>query len=493
LGFNVNPIQTGGATLGWQASLMISSRLNTLVGETYATATRPDTKWAVVEFYVDASYTSDPNAGMNLTPTSQTANPCTFFNHDGCIFSAGGGSVEGVFGMGSLNPNNNANHIHPLGWQTRTIEDKPIGTKFCVAVAVSDRDSTYNDGFGQVSGGLWRITQPQCIAIGKMPMVNVLGGGMYSDGDIVGGTFRKQPDGETETGAFGSWAEHEIVSNGIIRSFASGAALGVGAAGVGGIPPFGGTSLPSTIMINSNIAMDSCRISPLTYANISCSPSSINAPLGLMGGAATNQAFGRARDIRHRYTGREGAANVSGTISLANHQANRINYVKANGNLTINGGIITEGRTVIIESAGTVTITGNIILHDGLYTDVTQIPQVLIFAQNVDIDPSVTRVDAWLLAGLNGGDGIINTCNSVTNANQLSGDICNNQLRINGPVMASRVLLHRTYGAGVGMPASANPAEVFFLSPATYLWAYNQTAILRQAFLTYAREVAPRF
>ena len=55
------------------------------------------------------------------------------------------------------------------------------------------------------------------------------------------------------------------------------------------------------------------------------------------------------------------------------------------------------------------------------------------------------------------------------------------------------VLLHRTGGAGVGMPASAHAAEVFFLTPAAYLWAYNQSANLSQAYLTYVREVAPRF
>jgi hypothetical protein len=148
---------------------------------------------------------------------------------------------------------------------------------------------------------------------------------------------------------------------------------------------------------------------------------------------------------------------------------------------------------VIIEATGAVLINGNITLSDGPYTNIAQIPQVLIFAPSINIAPGVTRVDAWLLAGLNGGSGTINTCNSVTSVAQLDGSKCTGQLKINGPVMASRVLLHRTAGAGTGMPDSARPAEVFYLSPATYLWAYIQSSNLSQAYLTYAREAAPRF
>jgi hypothetical protein len=181
-----------------------------------------------------------------------------------------------------------------------------------------------------------------------------------------------------------------------------------------------------------------------------------------------------------------------------------MHYIKSNGSLTINTGTLNPGRSLIVEATGTVTITGNIALDDdgpsnAGYTDISQIPQVMIFANNIHIDPSVTRVDAWLLAGLSGGSGTINTCRNVGNNTgvtetlALGGNTCANPLRVTGPVIASRVLLHRTAGAGVGMPASARPAEIFYLSPATYLWAYNQSASLNQAYLTYAREVAPRF
>jgi hypothetical protein len=230
--------------------------------------------------------------------------------------------------------------------------------------------------------------------------------------------------------------------------------------------------------------------------------------------SGANTAHGRARLIRHRYTGR---SDVHGAIPANYNNCSSAQVVSTNmagtscahyvkgGSMAISGLNLNPGRSLIIESTGTVTITGNITLSDGSYTDISQIPQVMIFADNINIAPNVTRVDAWLLAGLSGDSGTIDTCQSgfsvrsaftesAVASSTLSGSLpCDTSLRVSGPVIANRVLLHRTAGAGVGMPNSARPAEVFYLSPATYLWAYNQSANLSQAFLTYAREVAPRF
>jgi hypothetical protein len=490
---NADRIQVGGTELGWSASLRIEPRLNELVQETYSTATRPDTRWSVVEFYVNANRTTNPNENMNLTPDSLTTNPCSFFTYDNGIQNVPQGCTH-TSGMGQLNVQSGTTQFNlmngstfNIGMSNRTIADAPIGTKFCVSVAVMDRDSTHNEGFGQVSGGLWRLTEPECVVVGKMPMVNILGNGLYSDGSIEGVTFDKRPAGQTEFGAFGSWAEYEIVSAGAVRNIASGAALGAGAGGV----PVGGFT--TTTMVPRSVLVGSCSIATLTFRNAGCQPlGGLATALGQMAGASNLQAFGRARDIRHRYTGRNDATTISGNVSLSGY-SERMNYLKSNGNLTINASTIGRGRTVVVESTGTVTIAGNITLDDGPYTDISQIPQVLIFAPNINIEASVTRIDAWLLAGLNTGSGTVNTCASVTSVSQLDGNTCTNQLRVNGPVMASRVLLHRTHGAGMGMPDSARPAEVFLLSPATYLWTHHQSEVLRQAFLTYAREVAPRF
>jgi hypothetical protein len=510
---NAERIQIGGTDLSFSGSLKIGTRANAEVGETYATATRHGTRWAYVEFYVRSDRTSDPNGGMNLQPSNAGASPCSFYQYDngiantpyGCNATEGSGSLNQQSGTNAYNLFNGSSF--DMGFTTRTIADAPIGTKYCVSVAVMDRDSTHNNGYDEAMGGLWSLTQPECVSIGKMPTTNVLGDGLYSDGKIEGAVFDKTPHGESDFGAFGSFGEYEVVSNNTVKTFASGAALGMGAGGVGGSPLFGGAGAPVGAMLPRNSIAGSCQIAPLTFANIGCSTMSHEPALGQLEYEAGKSLYGRATDIKYRYMGRDDARTVSGSISpnsyntCANAQVVSTNaagtacahYVKANGTLTINAGTLQPGRSLIVESSGTVVIGGDIALGNGPYADISQIPQVMIFAPNIQIEPSVKQVDAWLLAGLDSGTGTINTCRGTSGVAELDGRKCTNPLRVSGPVIASRVLLHRTAGADPGMPGSARSAEVFYLSPATYLWAYNQSANLSQAFLTYAREVAPRF
>lgn len=504
---NAQRIQIGGTELAYSASFVVSPRFNSEVGETYATATRPGTQWRVIEFYLPAS-TPNPNWSNNMTANSTAPLSCTAFSGSAydCNYTGSTGSLNTQSESNDFNLQNGSSF--GTGIVQRRIQDAPIGTKYCVASAVMD-SSSHNGASGYVSGngytdtmrGEWKMTKPECVSIGKMPMTNIIADGLYSDGKIEGATFRKQPSGQSNPGAFGSWGEYEVVSNSSVKNFASGAALGVGAGGV----PLAGSS--AYAMVSENLQNGSCQIAPLTFANTNCSTTSVTAELGKMSGA--NTSYGLARNIRHRYTGRSDAKTVSGTISpnsyntctgaqvIVRDSAGNVkscaHYVKANGNLTISAGQLSPGRSLIVEASGTVTISGSITLNNGPYTDISQIPQIMIFANAINIDPAASQVDAWLLAGLNGGSGTINTCSSVNSTASLNGSTCTNRLLISGPVIANKVLLHRTSGAGIGMPASAQAAEIFYLSPATYLWAYNQSANLSQAYLTYAREVAPRF
>ncbi|MCL2038343.1 hypothetical protein FWG86_00315 [Candidatus Saccharibacteria bacterium] len=517
---NAQRIQIGGTNLSFSASFAVQPRTNTELNETYATATRPGTRWQITEFYL-APNVSNPNWADTLSYNG-TALPCSAYS--GAAFDC---NITG--GTGQLNTQSESSIANLQGGSTfsvgltsRVVKDLEIGTKFCVSAAVMDDSSHTSGATGYVSGngytdtmrGEWKMTKPECVVVGKMPMANVIAGGLYSDGMIEGAIFEKQPQPQTGitnstspcpvgTGsmcAFGSWGEYEVVSNSAVYTFASGAALGVGAGGV----PFGLTT--ATTLLSGNLMTGSCQIALLTFANSGCSPTSTTAPLGNMGGADT--AHGMARNIRHRYsnyndsyTAAERAARGIQVVdgfgggSISNYNQ-RMNYLKSSGSITIEASTIQPGRTVVIDTPGTVTINGNITLSNGPYTDISQIPQVLIFAGSININSNVSQVDAWLLAGLNGGSGSINTCagaSGVSSVAALDGSKCTTRLAVNGPVMASRVALHRTHGAGIGMPASARPAEVFYLSPATYLWAYNQSSNLSQAYLTYAREVAPRF
>jgi hypothetical protein len=191
-------------------------------------------------------------------------------------------------------------------------------------------------------------------------------------------------------------------------------------------------------------------------------------------------------------------------------------------------------NTLVIVVEGTLTIDKNICLSISeqncnldatklsTYSDVrtkapSSLPQIIIFANNINIKENVTRIDAWLIAGENGS---INTCDSFVKGGKEDGSSfrkCNKTLVINGPVYAGFIDLNRTAGAhhGWGTEDSNNvlerslgdignesqdnekgsiaPAEIFNLRADTYIWAYNQAQRYSEAVVTYMRELAPRY
>ena len=113
------------------------------------------------------------------------------------------------------------------------------------------------------------------------------------------------------------------------------------------------------------------------------------------------------------------------------------------------------------------------------------IPQVVIIADRIVIKASVAQVDSWLVA--KSGTGSIDTCEIVGK----TIDQCKKQLIVNGPVMAQKINLYRTYGSGTGM-STGDPAEIFNLRADAYIWAYYRGANKGQVQTTYATETAPR-
>src|SRR5690606_8287154 len=120
-------------------------------------------------------------------------------------------------------------------------------------------------------------------------------------------------------------------------------------------------------------------------------------------------------------------------------------------------GNIPRGRSVTIVASGTVTISGNITYTEDTLGSINDIPQVVIVANNINIQDNVSRVDAWLVA-----ENTINTCANVTG--NLTSEKCNTALEVNGPVVTDHLLLNRTAGSGSG-DESDDPAERFNLRP----------------------------
>jgi hypothetical protein len=158
------------------------------------------------------------------------------------------------------------------------------------------------------------------------------------------------------------------------------------------------------------------------------------------------------------------------------------------GNLTIGNRTIGAGSTEIIRATGTVTINGDIRYANNV--PFGRIPQMVIIARDIDIRSNVTNIDAWLIATGAGSNGRINTCSNAPAS--LTSNICNNQLQVNGPVIANRLDLRRTAGSGTG-DASGEPAEVFNLRADAYLWAYRQASAGSRAQTVFTTELPPRF
>ena len=179
---------------------------------------------------------------------------------------------------------------------------------------------------------------------------------------------------------------------------------------------------------------------------------------------------------------------INGSVNL-DSLANKGIYSSASGSLTITGGNIPVGKWVVINAPNTtVTISSDIKYSTGRIYSINDIPQVVIIAKEINILETVGNIDSWLVAS-----GKINTCSNYGDTNSLTINKCNKQLTINGPVMASKLYLRRTAGAGLGT-ATGDPAEVINLRADAYLWSYARAKDNGgSARTTYNSEAPTRF
>ena len=157
--------------------------------------------------------------------------------------------------------------------------------------------------------------------------------------------------------------------------------------------------------------------------------------------------------------------------------------------------VIAKGQWVIINAPGAdVTIAGDILYEGTDLRSIADIPQLVIIAKNIYINPNVRQVDAWLIAkGTNASEGILDTCRiSTSYATQLTTNLCVDRLTVNGPVMAQHLWLRRTAGSGAGAQ-SGDPAEVFNLRPDAYLWGFARASTAGSVQTVYTNELPPRF
>lgn len=179
----------------------------------------------------------------------------------------------------------------------------------------------------------------------------------------------------------------------------------------------------------------------------------------------------------------------SSSINIRDLDSRKI-YNLTSSSVSLRGANI--AGSIVIRTNGTVRL-GDISYAGGTITRPSQIPQVIIIANNIYIDSATNRVDAWLIARNN-----LSTCGTPPSFGSyfadLSRNTCNRPLNINGPVQAGHLLLRRTAGAaGTNRSTRLQPAELFNTRPDAYIWAYNNASSSGAIRTETVRELPPRF
>ena len=265
---------------------------------------------------------------------------------------------------------------------------------------------------------------------------------------------------QTDQNVYGSWGEYGIISNGKADS-ASGAGL--------------------SSSFNGRLGVTPREYNKLTFAN---TPKFGN--------------FSATNSVPDNFTlpsVRGARGNISGNVDVNSLASGEYNA----GNVTLTGSKLSVGKSIVIKSSGVVRISGDLLYTDT--NDVRQLPQLIVYAKNIIIEPSVGEVNAWLITPK---DGYVSTCGVViSDVAWLSGvsDVsCGKQLKINGPIKTGRLFLRRTYGGKHASSAKndpnmhpGTPAEIINLRADTYIWAYNNYRNTSAISTMNVRELPPRY
>lgn len=434
--YNLTPSVTGPSGVGTVGGPIptVSPRVNNqLIGNASKTTDSPSVAWELRRIEVA------PGGSIPMTQQENGNTPCAHYgNNCGPAPKASGTQT---FPAGSTT-------LAALNGETVGVAT-PVGTRICYTLSVRP--------YSQANGN-WRHSAPVCIKVSKQPKIQVWGHDVRTRGGIETGTTITNAGGTNKI--FGSWVEYGGFSVGANDGFSSASGLNTG---------------------NTNTTTQDVW-HKLTFANIDNSGAS---------------SFGRYTldalpPITDQFIGAPAGGAISsdlgtlesGTYTTGNFTINASNVGQSGGN----------GKSIIIVSSGKVTISGNIIYEGNsgspIFTDIRQIPQVVIIAPAIDIQGGVTQVDAWLLTTTSAG--MINTCSDVPLAAALNSNICNNLLTVNGPVVTQHLHLRRTAGSNT-VATAGDPAELFNLRPDVYLWAYGRSSQAGKAQTVYSVELPPRF
>lgn len=371
---------------------------------------------------------------------------------------------------------------------TINVPDLPAGTKiyFRSWVTPGDSGGSTNLNVTNFSGKVY--SKVVRFVVAKKPSFQVWGGSIYSAEDVgLSMSAKNNLAGEVNypyniTGGdkvrvFGSWAELSLVAEGEIKGLSSGAGLGYGMTADAG----NASEKRAVETLGGRDSNDYCLMSTLSIENDNCK--SYVGKLGRGSGGSGDKSNLIADFTEETGTNYSVIDFGSDNFVLREKvgELKDFSYEEINKN-----GDIRRSATKVIRTNGDVVIDDNITYRNDGYSNLESIPKIIIYAENINISCSVTRIDAVLIA-----DEKINTC---------SGDITDNSslrstpLMIRGSVISNTLTLGRTYGAATGKN-SVIPAEIINYDTSLYLWANNQSSATTSGKLTetYINELAPRY
>ena len=166
-------------------------------------------------------------------------------------------------------------------------------------------------------------------------------------------------------------------------------------------------------------------------------------------------------------------------------------YYYGKNDITISRQTVAKNTTQIVHSTKNI-IVDDFIMYGSVYSNYSEMPKLVLYAEgDVNIKCNTGRIDALIIANK------VNTCYDSDDINASKNS---RQLKINGAIIANKVVANRTYGAATGANSMV-PAEIFNFDPTLYLWneeedrngnVATENDRGRQLEVTDLWEVAPR-
>ncbi|MBR3368344.1 hypothetical protein IKG45_00980, partial [Candidatus Saccharibacteria bacterium] len=411
--------------------------------------------------------------------------------------------------------------------------DDKVGQLLCFYLRVnhtdSNKDTNNNGGYVNGSNGgtpnnNYLYSKLACATLIGVPHAEFWGGSVFSTGNIETKIYQHTRLGGGSTFIIGSWADYGVIGKNNIRGLASGKTIGQEKVDDSydckhhpltinnktcedkGTPSVDETYLDATDPAGtaiSTIGHNQSIVSTNTKTRLLSKYRKVNGieDHGLSSIQPTT-ANAHGQDSQYYcYTNGDFTTLVNCNTTTYGDTNNAYRYTYQDGDLDIGNLTLQHSTTHVIYATRDININGNIKYdtYEGSgYTKLSQIPQYIIIADgNINIDDSVTEINAWLIADAdNNGSGTIDTCTFnqpsaedsgkelIKGPNDYNANVCNDQLVVKGPVFANKLQLSRTqFGA----------AEKFDINPLSYYWAYAQAKESGRSTTVYLHPLAPRY